>query len=116
MRKHLLLIILLFAGFFGFSQTAPLPKDHPVALAAPHLPLITRFDGTGTEFHGDKYSYNLESNTKNMKDWIKSFPDELETYKTAIALYLKSDASTMPDADKEIFTDLKSQWFMIIQL
>ncbi len=116
MRKNLLAILLLFISYCGFAQTAPLPANHPIALAAPHLPLIIRFDGVGKEFHGDKYTYNLESNLQNIKDWIKNFPDELNSYKGAIATYLKTDLSTLSDSDKEIFTDLKSQWFMIAQL
>ena len=116
MKKSLLFLVILFCGFVGFSQTQPLSKDHPIAIAAPNLPLIVRFDGTGTEFHGEKYSYNKESNESGLKTWMKNFPDEFKNYKIAISDYLKTDPSTLSDSDKEVFTDLKSQNLMIIQL
>ena len=115
MKKSLLFLLILFCGLAGFSQTQPLSKDHPIAVAAPNLPLMVRFNGTGTEFHGEKYSYNKESNESAFKNWIKNFADEYKSYKTAINDYLKTDPSTLSDSDKEVFTDLKSQYWMLSQ-
>lgn len=116
MKKSLLFLTLLFSVIVGFSQTQPLSKDHPIAAAAPHLPLIVRFDGTGTEFHGDKYSYNKELNEAALKTWIANFADEFKSYKSAISDYLKTDPATLSDSDKDVYSDLKSQFWMISQL
>lgn len=117
MKKILLFISIILCSVMGFSQLGPLPKDHPITLAAPHLPLIVRFDGIGGEFHGEKYSYKKEQNTANFKSWVASYPQEVTPYKDAMAGLIKStDVSLLSDSDKETFTDLVSQYWMIIQL
>jgi hypothetical protein len=111
------LIVSTLATNKANAQTTPLPKDHPVKVAAPNLPEMVR--ATASEenvFHGLGYSYS-NANEAKVKAWIAKFPAEVDSYKTAINLYIKdSETKTLNDVEKEIYSDLKSQFIMIIQL
>lgn len=116
----ILMIFLIVSAFSinkASAQTTPLPKDHPVKVAAPNLPEMVR--ATASEenvFHGLGYSYS-NANEAKVKAWIAKFPAEVDSYKTAINLYIKdSETKTLTDVEKEIYSDLKSQFIMIIQL
>lgn len=116
-ERLLLFICFLAFSFTAVSQNQPLPKSHPVSLAAPHLPLIQKYDGTDVRFYGEKYSYNGEKSKSVIKLWMANFPSEVIAYKEAMVQYLnRIDLTTLSENDKEVYSDLKSQWNMIIQL
>lgn len=113
-----LFFLFFFSSLFctAFSQTMPLTADNPIAIAAPHLPLMIRYDGVGRVFYGENTTYKFEINDSNLRTWIKNYPDELVTYKDAASKYLKTAESTLLTAgNKELYQDLKSQYSMIIQ-
>ena len=98
------------------AQTVPLPKDHPIKIAAPNLPLFERVS-TGSErvLYGEKYDYTYSS-VEKVKEWMVNFPSELETYKVAIKKFLAdADLDTMTNERKELYYDLKNQWILITQ-
>lgn len=117
MIKRLLCIVILSSFFLtAFSQSMPLPSDNPISIAAPHLPLMIRYDGTGKVFYAENTTYKSELNQSNLKDWIKNYPDEVSRYKIAIGTYLKTaDTGGLTTENKEIYRDLKSQYVMVIQ-
>lgn len=113
-----LLIVFLFSSviFTAFCQSSPLPKDNPVAIAAPHLPSMIRYDGVGKIFYGENAKYKIGVNEAGLKTWSKDYPAEVLKYKDAIVSYLKSaESTTLTDKDKEVYRDLKSQWLMFLQ-
>jgi len=117
MYKLLLAFCFIFISFTSLAQKEALPKDHPISLAAPHLPLFSRFQGEGRVFHGENYTYNTEKNENSIRQWIKNYSNEVKAYKEAILNYIKAvDISTLPENEKEVYYDLKSQWFMISQI
>ncbi|MHA6246369.1 hypothetical protein ACXYMU_00405 [Pontibacter sp. CAU 1760] len=100
-----------------WSQSTPLPSNHPVKVAAPHLPPILRHDGTGKPIYGDKYAYDRDRNITQLKNWIKLYPEEISDYKRAINDYLShSDEEALSGNEKELYHDLKSQWLIFSQL
>lgn len=115
--------LLIFLAVYTFStnnvnaQTTPLPKDHPVKVAAPNLPEMVRASASEENvFHGLGNSYS-KANEATVKAWIAKYPTELESYKTAISIFIKeAESKTLTDSEKDTFSDLKSQYFMIIQL
>lgn len=118
-----LVSLLIFLAVYTLStnnvsaQTTPLPKDHPVKVAAPNLPEMVRASASEENvFHGLGHSYS-KANEATVKAWIAKYPTELESYKTAISIFIKdSESKTLTDSEKETYRDLKSQYFMIIQL
>jgi hypothetical protein len=98
------------------AQTVPLPKDHPIKIAAPNLPLFERASaGSGRVLYGEKYDYAYSS-VEKVKEWMVNFPSELETYKVAIKKFLAdADLDTMTNERKELYYDLKNQWILITQ-
>lgn len=110
-------IFLLCFTINGWSQIAPLPVDHPIAVAAPHLPPILRHDGIGKPMYGDKFTYKQDENIANLKKWLIDYPEEVVKYKEAISGFLKSsDLSTLSENEKELYYDLKFQRMMISQI
>ncbi len=109
--------ILICLGASGaHAQTTDLPKDHPIKIAAPHLPLLERHTGEGQAFYGEKFVYKSESQVK-IKEWAGAYPAELEAYKVAIEKYLKdTDPATLSETAKETYYDLKAQSMLISQL
>ena len=65
-KRNFLLISILFISSIVIGQSHALPSDHPVAKAAPHLPLMLRFKGSGTAFYGEKNVYQKEQNTSKL--------------------------------------------------
>ena len=118
-----LVSLLIFLAVYTLStnnvsaQTTPLLKDHPVKIAAPNLPEMVRASASEENvFHGLDHSYS-KANEATVRAWILKHPSELESYKTAIIIFIKdSEAKTLTDSEKETYSDLKSQYFMIIQL
>jgi hypothetical protein len=106
-KKKLLFLISLFVSSIVLGQTKALPDDHPIAKAAPHLPLMVRYKGSGNAFHGEKYVYQKEENESKIREWIKRYPSEFTQYTGVISSFFK---------EKEIHNDLMSQWIMIRQL
>ncbi len=107
-----------FCGLFftSFSQSAPLPKNHPIAIAAPHLPLLIKYTGQGIVFKVKNNKYAFDRNERQFKIWMYNYPDELLNYKNAIAIYLKhTQPSTLKKGNKQLYIDLKSQWLLIAQ-
>lgn len=116
-KKLLTFLLTLFLSSFLFAQSTPLPGDHPIAIAAPHLPLILRHDGTGVVFYGERFTYKKEQNETNLRNWIKTYPEEVTKYKVAIAAFLKdTEVSTLTEAQAALYCDLKSQYLMFMQL
>lgn len=110
-------IMVLGFSLVGWSQSVLLPSDHPIAIAAPHLPALLKYDGVGKAIYGDKYSYKREENMVNIKEWIRNYPEEVTKYKAAINEYLKhADPSLLSGNDKELYHELKSQWMMVSQM
>ena len=100
----------------AFSQNLPLPEAHPIAIAAPHLPLMIRYEGQGIVFNIENNKYKFEGNEGRLKNWMKTYPDELSKYKDAIAIYLKNISfRKLANENKELYIDLKSQWLLITQ-
>ena len=60
--KQILTLCALFFSSLLFAQNTPLPKDHPIAVAAPHLPSMIRYNGVGHKFYGEKFTYNGAQN------------------------------------------------------
>jgi hypothetical protein len=99
------------------AQTAPLPDGHPIKIAAPHLPLMVRYSGSGSIFYGENGIKYLYENKEVMKKWMTDYPAEVPTYKTAIDKYIKeTDVTFLANDQKEVHYDLKAQWAIIIQL
>jgi len=96
----------------------PVIKNVPHLIkAAPHLPVMERSTEEGNLFYGAKFTYNKVDNEKALKEWSENYPNEVVSYKLAIDSYLKNtDVSKLSAADQNTFYDLKSQWFMVIQL
>ena len=110
-------ILILFFAIQAQAQTNSLPDGSPIKVAAPHLPLMARYSGVGQEHHGEKFSYNSDANINALKDWAKNNPNEVTAYKVAIEYYLKgAESATLSAADKDIYYDLKAQWYMYIQI
>ncbi|MBC7398651.1 MAG: hypothetical protein H7289_01805 [Mucilaginibacter sp.] len=117
-KKLMLLVSVILFCFTtaSWAQTAPLPTDNPIKVAAPHLPLMVRHSGTGKVFYGDAYNYKAENATV-MKQWMTDYSAEVSTYKAAIDKYLKeTDVTLLADDKKGVYYDLKNQWAMISQL
>lgn len=115
-KKNYLLICALCVSCFVFAQPPRLSKNHPVAVAAPHLPAIIRYNGVGQKFYGEKNVYNADQNNAKLKGWMKAYSGELAKYKVAISKYLEStDESKLSTKEAELYYDLKTQWMMIRQ-
>jgi hypothetical protein len=116
----LLLSICIFLFCFSTSsraQSAPLPDGHPIKIAAPHLPLMVRYSGSGRIFYGDNNIKYLFENTDVTKTWATNYPSELAAYKVAIDKYLKeTDVTLLANDQKDVYYDLKAQWAIISQL
>ena len=94
----------------------PLPEAHPIAKAAPHLPLMVRYEGQGIVFNVENNKYKFEANEGRFKNWMKTYPTELLHYKEAISSYLKNTRiAKLSDENKQLYIDLKSQWLLILQ-
>lgn len=116
-KKLCMLAVFVTITIVAFSQKSPLPANHPVALAAPHLPLIVRHDGSGAIFYAEKFTYKSEINVSNLNDWIKNYPSEVISYKDAIAQYFKStDSAKLTSDDADQYFDLKAQYLMFQQI
>lgn len=101
----------------SWSQSIPLPSDHPIAVAAPHLPAILRHDGIGKPIYGDKYTYKGEENAIRIKEWMRNYPEEVIRYKEAIAEYLKNtNVDLISENERELYHDLNSQWMLVRQM
>ncbi len=110
-------IMLFWFATLSWSQPVSLPKSHPIAVAAPHLPAIMRYDGAGSKFYAGDLVYKNEENHSNLKEWMKNYPAEVAAYKTAVALYLKStNPAVLFNSEKELYSDLKAQSLMISQI
>lgn len=110
-------IMLFWLTTLGWSQPVSLPKNHPIAVAAPHLPAIMRYDGTGSKFYASDLVYKNKENHSILREWMKNYPAEVVAYKTAIASYLKStNPSVLSGSEKELYSDLKAQSIMISQI
>lgn len=115
-KKNYLLVFALFISTLLLAQSSSLRKDHPIAIAAPHLPTIMKHTGAGAKFYGGKYVYNGEQNNAKLKAWMKAYSGELEKYKVAISKYLEAtDESKLSAKEAELYNDLKVQWMMIRQ-
>jgi len=114
----LLSTLLLLTISISQAQTGPdIPSDHPISIAAPNLPKVTRHDGLSDAFYGYNYVYNLGENESNLLDWKENYPVEYENYvKVASEYFSTTDESTLSDTGKEVYADLKSQWLMLNQL
>ena len=117
MFKNLCFLFIFCSCFsVAFSQTLPLPKNHPIAIAAPHLPLILRYTGQGIVFSSENNKYSFEGNEQRFKLWMDDYPGELKQYKAAISYYLKNtQPAKLNDENKQLYVDLKSQWQLIVQ-
>ena len=117
MLKNLCLLLLFCNSFCtAFSQNVPLPKAHPIAIAAPHLPLIVKYEGQGIVFNVENNKYKFEGNEGRFKNWMKTYPEELAKYKDAIAIFLKnSPTNKLNTENHQLYVDLKSQWLLIVQ-
>ena len=119
--KKIIQIVLVSISIFtmqlGIAQTSSLPSTHFINSAAPHLPVMVRYDNVGTVFYGINHLYKSVENETSIKNWIKNYPEEFTNYKVAMSKYLKdTDYSMLTDSEKETYCDLKSQWLMISQL
>ena len=116
------LILSICFFFFCFStdllaQSDPLPDGHAIKIAAPHLPLMVRYSGSGDIFYGENDTKYLFENKDVMKKWMTDYPAEVPAYKTAIDKYIKeTDVTLLANDQKELYYDLKAQWAIIIQL
>ena len=117
MFKHLYFLFLCSSFFYtALSQNQPLPKAHPIAIAAPHLPLLRKYTGQGIIFNVDNNKYSFEGNEHRFKEWMDDYPDELLTYKNAIAYFLKHISPEKLSGDnKQLYIDLKAQSLLIAQ-
>ena len=89
-----------------------IPIDETIAVAAPHLPVIRKWDGSGDPFKFKKNTYLYDE--KILKTWIQTYPDEFTKYCIAMKTLLKNTKeSTLTPIMKTIYTDLKAQYFMI---
>jgi len=115
-----ILSICIFLFCFSTSsraQSVPLPDGHPIKIAAPHLPLMVRYSGSGSIFYGENDIKYLFENKEVMKKWMTDYPAEVSAYKTAIDKYIKeTDVTLLANEQKEVYYDLKAQWAIIIQL
>jgi hypothetical protein len=88
------------------------PIDETIAVAAPHLPVIRKWDGSGDSFKFKRNTYLYDE--KILKTWIQTYPDEFTNYCIAMKTLLKNTKeSTLTPIMKTIYTDLKAQYFMI---
>ena len=116
-------VIFTIAFIFTFTISAQsdseirTAKDNPVMQAAPHLPEMLRSNDGDKLFYGVKYTYKADENEKTLKEWSVNYPNEVDSYKVAIAKYLNdTDVTKLSAADQNTFYDLKSQWLMATQL
>lgn len=111
-------ILFFFTIFFCkvFCQDLPLPINHPIAIAAPHLPLMIKYDGQGLVYTIENTRYKFDVIERDVKSWMRNYPEELVKYKAAIYSFLKiKQPITLPADRKNIYNDLKSQWLLIAQ-
>jgi len=117
MLKNLCFLFLFCSSFYtAFSQSLPLPKAHPIAIAAPHLPLLLKYTGQGIIFNVENNKYTFDGNEQRFKIWMDDYPTELMHYKEAISYYLKNThPEKLNGENKQLYVDLKSQWLLIVQ-
>jgi hypothetical protein len=85
------------------------PIDESIAIAAPHLPIIQKFDGSGSSFKYKKNTYNVDENI--LKLWIQTYPKEFDDYCVAMKILLKeTKTSSLSPIMKTIYTDLRAQY------
>ncbi|NMM49662.1 hypothetical protein [Marinigracilibium pacificum] len=121
MKKPHLFLVLPILFCLSFSSKAQTINDqdseHPIAVVAPHLPQLLRFEGTGNSFYGVERQYQSDNNINRLQAWITNFPEEYSSYKGKIEEYLASvDQEALSNSDLEIYYDIKSQWLMLSQL
>lgn len=89
-----------------------IPIDESIAVAAPHLPAIQQFEGTGDSFKYKKNTYQYDE--RILKTWIQTYPEEFSNYCIAMKALLKDTRkASLSPIMKAIYTDLKAQYFMI---
>ena len=108
--KQMLLvgILLISTKYYSWGQNGPLPDDHPISKAAPHLPEVLKFNGNA---NGLKYSVYLSPQEEDsIREWATTYPEEVRTYKSAISAFIEnSDISSLSESDKILYADLQAQ-------
>jgi hypothetical protein len=98
----------------SYAQNVPKPIDADIAIAAPHLPAVAKFDGSGTSFQYGNQFYKYDVST--IKEWIKTYPDEFPKYSIAMQALIKdTKASALPTGMQTIYYDLQAQYNMILK-
>lgn len=114
--RLLLTFIFLCVSTLGFAQGSNYNSSNvQAALSAnvPHLPAITRYDGTGKKFYGEKYVYKLQCES-NIDNWIDNYPAEVTAYKAIISNYVSNtNVQTLTPAEQDVYYDLSTQWIMV---
>jgi hypothetical protein len=109
-------VILLFCfSASSLAQNKIKPIDDAIAIAAPHLPAMAAFNGTGRSFQYENKAYEFDE--KPTREWIKNYPSELDKYKAAIQQLIKeTNVSALSPGMQSIFTDLKAQYAMMLKM
>jgi hypothetical protein len=89
LRKLILIICMLVvcSATASYAQNKVKPIDDAIAIAAPHLPAVEKFKGSGTSFQFEKQAYKYDE--KPIKDWITAYPTEFPKYNVAIQKLIK---------------------------
>jgi hypothetical protein len=100
----------IYADVFSAGTSEPI--DESIAVAAPHLPVIQKFEGSGNSFKYKKIRYQYDE--KTLKTWIQTYPEEFTNYCIAMkALLNETKESSLSPVMKAIYTDLRAQYLMI---
>lgn len=88
------------------------PIDETIALAAPHLPAVVKFEGLGVSFKYKNQVYLYDADI--IKEWISQYPQEFANYNVAMESLIKeTKVSKLPKNMQAIFTDLRAQYLLI---
>lgn len=117
LQKLILIICMLVvcSATASYAQNKVKPIDDAIAIAAPHLPAVEKFNGSGTSFQYEKQAYKYDE--KPIKEWITAYPNEFQKYNVAIQKLIKeTKLSDLSPGMQSIYTDLKAQYKMVLKM
>ena len=110
----MLFVLLILFGVRSNAQST-YPIQDTVANVAPHIPSVSRYSGSGPEWHGEHYSYTMASQD-DILAWVAAYPAEAAGFQRSIGSYLGStDVTAISTGEAEVYYDLKAAWMMVVQ-